>query len=304
MICGTRASALALAQTQAVLDAISELYPDIVPKRAVMRTSGDRFAGERMRELGEPGVFVNDIDSLLLSGKIDFAVHSLKDIPTVLSKGLEISAVLPRGDPRDFLVSELPLGSLPPGSRVGTSSPRRRAQVLRARPDLNVVPLRGNVPTRLSKVSSGSLDAAVVAKAGLDRLRARARGFALTLVDFVPAPAQGTIAVVSRSSSESARRLRALDHRPTRIAVDFERQVMRSLGGGCAAPVGVYARCIAGRVSARAMVLSRDGNRAVRLDSSFAISRIEDGKRRFVEQLAGMGGKELVKEAAAEANHR
>jgi hydroxymethylbilane synthase len=294
MICGTRSSELALAQTQLVKDALSAIHPDIVVKRRLVMTSGDRFAKRSIGELGEVGAFVSDIDELLTKGVIDFAVHSLKDIPTRIKDNIEIVAVLPRGDPRDFLVSPVPLSDLPPGSRVGTSSPRRQAQILRVRPDLSVVPLRGNVPTRVGKVSGGDIEAAVVAKAGLDRLMVTPAGFPLSVIDFVPAPGQAVIAVVSRKGSKEAGQLRAIDHKPSRVAIEVERSIMQTLGAGCTAPVGIYAALRGSRVSVRAMVLSVDGRKCIKMSESFPSSNVKRGAKRFAEELCHLGGRSLV----------
>lgn len=298
MICGTRGSQLAQAQAQLVIDELKRLHPEALVTRRVVKTSGDMFRKKSIAELGGFGAFVREIDDLLLAGEIDFAVHSLKDVPTEPRRGIEIAAVLKRGDPRDFLVSEVPLGRLPAGARVGTSSLRRSMQVLRKRPDLTIVPLRGNVPTRLSRVSSGELDAAVVAKAGLDRLGVAVTGFPLPLKDFVPAPAQGAIAVVSRAGSEPASIIRCLDHRATRLATDTERLVMRLLGGGCTAPVGAYARCASEKIALRAMVLSVHRDRSVVYDASIPQARWAQGAKEFAATLRSMGGGDLVKEAA------
>jgi hydroxymethylbilane synthase len=295
MICGTRGSELALAQTQLVIDALSAKAPGTVVKRRLVVTSGDRFARRSIGELGEVGAFVSDIDELLAKGVIDFAVHSLKDVPTQLKDDIEIAAVLPRGDPRDFLVSPVPLSALPPGARVGTSSPRRQAQVLRVRPDLAVVPLRGNVPTRVRKVGGGDMEAAVVAKAGLDRLMVRPAGHALPLEDFVPAPGQAAIAVVARKGSTESHKLRLVDHKPTRVAVETERSIMKTLGAGCTAPVGIYAAARGGKVSVLAMVLSLDGRKCVKMDAVFAGTNAKRGAKRFADQLCQLGGGSLVK---------
>ncbi len=298
MICGTRGSQLAQAQAQLVIDELKRLQPEVSITRRIVKTSGDVFRKRSIVELGGFGAFVREIDDLLLAGEIDFAVHSLKDVPTEPRRGIEVAAVLKRGDPRDFLVSEVPFGRLPAGALVGTSSLRRSMQVLRKRQDLKTVPLRGNVPTRLSKVSAGELDAAVVAKAGLDRLGVVARGFPLSLKDFVPAPAQGAIAVVARKGSDAASIVRCLDHRSTRLATDTERSIMRLLGGGCTAPVGVYARCASGRIDISAMVLSIHGDRSVVHEASIPQTRWAQGAKEFAAALRRMGGGDLVKEAA------
>lgn len=301
MICGTRGSQLAEAQTQLVIGALKRLRPGTQVTVRRVRTAGDVFRRRPISELGGVGAFVREIDDLLLDGEIDFAVHSLKDVPTKLRRGIEVAAVLKRGDPRDFLVCRVPLSRLPSGARVGTSSLRRRAQVLRKRGDLIAVPLRGNVPTRVNKVSTGDLDGAVVAKAGLDRLGIAPRGFPLPIKDFVPAPAQGAIAVVTRTGSDAASLVGCLDHRPTRLATETEREVMRLLGGGCTAPVGIYAKCVSDKVTVKAMILSIDGKKTLLHDASFPLRARANGTRKLAAELRRLGGGDLVKEAARAA---
>jgi len=302
MICGTRGSQLALAQIQLVLDALARAWPDVVVTRRLVKTSGDVFSKKPVSELGTTGVFVRELDELLLKGEIDFAVHSLKDVPTRQRKGVETVAVLKRGDPRDFLVSLVPLSKLPKGATLGTCSLRRRAQLLSSRPDLHIVPLRGNVPTRIRKATGGEFDGAVVAKAGLDRLGLEPRGYTLPLKRFVPSPAQAAIAVVAREGSSESPVLRSLDHAPTRIATEGERTVMRLLGGGCTAPVGIYAEQGGDRISVTGIVLSLDGSERIEHARTIPWSKAEEGFERFAEELADRGGRELVAQAAKAAS--
>ncbi len=301
MICGTRGSQLAQVQTQLVLHRLERLFPHIGVVRRVVRTSGDVFKQSPLTEFGGTGAFVKEIDNLLRKGDIDFAVHSLKDVPTRLREGIEIAAVLPRGNPRDYLISDFPLGRLPAGTKVGTSSLRRKAQLLRLRPDLTVVPLRGNVPTRVRKVEDGGLDAAIVARAGLDRLGLSPPGYTLRIKDFVPSPSQGAIAVVARKGSESSAMIGRLNHGPTRLATEVERLAMALLRAGCTAPVGIYATCIGDRIRIRGMVLSTDGRESVEHEATFPHGKAHDGVKRFVEELRSLGGEALVKEAGEAA---
>jgi hydroxymethylbilane synthase len=303
MICGTRGSQLALAQVELVLGELACAHPEVLVTRRLVRTSGDVFSKKPVSELVSTGVFVRELDELLLKCEVDFAVHSLKDIPTKLRKGVEVAAVLKRGNPRDFLVSPLPLSRLPRGATLGTSSLRRRAQLLNARPDIRVVPLRGNVPTRLRKVHCGGLDGAIMAKAGLDRLGLEPNGYTLPLRRFVPSPAQGAIAVVAREGSPEASMLRSLDHPITRVEAEGEREVMRLLGGGCTAPVGVHAHSGDKWIDVIAMVLSLDGSECVEHTARIPVLEPENGFARFAEQLAQKGGKELVAKAAKASTH-
>jgi len=267
---GTRASALALTQTGHVADALARLGGFEVETVRV-RTDGDRMTGS-LTSLGGTGVFVTALREALLDGRCDVAVHSLKDLPTADPAGLALGAVPPREDPRDALCARdgLTLATLPPGARVGTGSPRRAAQLLAARPDLDVVDIRGNVDTRLGRVAPGDLDAVVLARAGLARL---GRLDAVTdLFDpsvMAPAPGQGALAVEVRADdaadgSPLARALAALDDAPTRLAVLAERGLLARLEAGCAAPVGAFAHLDGSTLTLDAVVVRTDGSRALR----------------------------------------
>lgn len=265
---GTRGSALALRQAHLVLEALARVghsEAEIV----VVRTAGDDIAaGPRWRD-DTPGLFTTEIEQALDRRDVDVAVHSLKDLPTVVWSGTVIAAVLERASPSDALVSvaHRPLRALPLGARVGTSSLRRRAQLLAARPDLVVEDLRGNVPTRLSRVAPGDLAAVVLAVAGLERLERRdAISEVLPLDTFVPAPGQGAIAVqVREHDAEIVRLVQGISHTPTKWAVDAERVCLAAIEGGCQAPIGAYARIEQERrMTIDAFVSNLTGTRVVR----------------------------------------
>lgn len=262
---GTRGSDLALAQTRGVCDRLRTLGADLEIELVVIRTAGDE-ASERREEAEWPvGAFVSTIERSLLNGDIDFAVHSYKDLPTTPTAGLVIAAVPERGIPNDILVTNraVDLGALPPGLRIGTGSPRRSAQ-LRRLADVQVVPIRGNVPTRLARVQSGELDGVVVAAAGLERLGLTVYfGVVLPIDRFPPAPGQGALAVQAREGHGAADCLRALDHEPTRLAVDAERAFLREVGAGCRSPAAAYATVNEGRITLHAQLFSDDGARMV-----------------------------------------
>lgn len=265
---GTRGSALALAQAGAVaaaLTAASAREAELV----VVSTEGDRST-ESLASLGGTGVFASALREALLAGWCDAVVHSLKDLPTAPHPGLTIAAIPKRVDPRDALCARdgLTLESLPPGARVGTGSPRRVAQLRARRPDLEVVDIRGNVDTRLRKVASGSLDAVVLAVAGLDRLgRLDAISEFLGNDGWPTAPGQGALAVEVRAGEE--RLVSALDHAPSRITAEAERRVLALLEAGCSAPVGAHALIDDGMLFLSARVYSADGSR--RVTSSHAL---------------------------------
>ncbi len=265
---GTRGSALALWQAGHVRERLLEATPGLGIEVVVVRTAGDQAAAAAFAAIGTQGVFTREIEDALLEGRVDIAVHSLKDLQTAPGAGLQLAAILEREDPRDALVSRAGGGlrQLGRGARIGTSSLRRRAQLLAARPDLRVCDLRGNVPTRLAKLDRGDCDAVILAQAGLARLGlARRVSELLDARDFVPAPGQGALAVQVRSGDARACALAAaLDHGPTRLAVAAERAFLHRVEGGCQAPVGALGTWQDGRLQLDAMVASVNGQQVVR----------------------------------------
>ena len=265
---GTRESALALAQAAEVATALRArgVEVEIVP----IRTAGDRLAHASLSTLGGKGLFVREIDEALLASRIDVAVHSLKDLPADRPLALCLAALPPRVDARDVLVSRggERLAALAPGAVVGTSSPRRRALILAARPDLSVEPLRGNVDTRLRKLESGTCDAIILAAAGLRRLGAAPRNAqVLDPEEFVPAVGQGILAVEARRGDPSTlTALAPLDDRPTRACAEAERAFLGGLGASCASPLGAHATVLAGGDALRltAVVAAEDGRAILR----------------------------------------
>ncbi len=263
---GTRGSPLALAQTRELLGrllAAHGLEADAI-EIVTIKTSGDMILNLPLSEAGGKGLFSKELDLALLQGEIDAAVHSAKDLPTVLPEAIEIAGYLPREDVRDAWISphaNHPLG-LPPGSLVGTASLRRGAMIKRLRPDLKISLLRGNVETRLAKVAKGEAAATLLAIAGLKRLGLEASATAvLDLRDFVPAAGQGAIAMTMRSGDDATRNLLApvLDAE-TAIALAAERAFLRFLDGSCKTPIGANARVEASRVALHAIVLKPDGS--------------------------------------------
>ncbi|MEA2533071.1 MAG: hydroxymethylbilane synthase [Actinomycetota bacterium] len=288
---GTRGSRLARAQTAWVIERLRDAVPDRRWLEVLISTAGDQSAS---LALGT-GVFVKEIEQALLEGAIDVAVHSLKDLPTDPTPGLTIAAVPERADPRDSLVGGR-LDDLPDGARVGTGSPRRGAQLRRLRPGLDVVPIRGNVPTRVDKVRTGQVEAVMVAAAGLGRLGIPADDFFDPEV-ILPAPGQGALAIQSREDDELASLVAALDHPPTRSATTAERAVLASLGGGCMLPIATYARHEGGVLVVEAAVTSDDGTRQVRARASGDPAAAEELGASVAERLADLGAMELLQES-------
>jgi hydroxymethylbilane synthase len=247
---GTRGSELALAQTRLVAEGLRAAHPGLVVETVVIKTTGDRRLDVSLASPGPlaKGLFTKELEDALLAGKIDAAVHSLKDLPTEQPPGLTLGAILKRADPSDTLVSKTPggLAGLPAAACVATSSPRRKAQLLHLRPDLRVAEIRGNVPTRLRKlVEDSGLDGLLLAKAGLDRLGSAVvpDGLHVTVVpEILPAPGQGALAVECRAEdAETLRVLHPLHHEETARCVREERRLLQQLGGGCSLPFAALA---------------------------------------------------------------
>jgi hydroxymethylbilane synthase len=260
---GTRRSRLARAQTSWVVARLARSAPGVRFEPVPVDTSGDRD-----RSVGTSPDFTDTIDRALARGEVDLAVHSAKDLPAVLDRGFELLACPRRADARDCLVVAAPhrASRLPLGARVGSSSLRRRAQLLRWRSDLTVVDIRGNVDTRLGLVRTGTIDAAVLAVAGISRLdRTPEIGRILPSTTFLPAPAQGALAVVARAGDSAlASLVHGIDHAPTHRCVRAERSLAATLGGDCRIPLGALATHRPARLSLRAEVLSVDGRRSLR----------------------------------------
>jgi hydroxymethylbilane synthase len=281
---GTRGSKLALAQTSTVCKKLAALGIDT--EQVIINTQGDTTTGVPLHEIGGQGVFVRALDDAILAGQIDCAVHSMKDIPTFRPNGLITAAVLKRDSTADYLAYN---GSLDAIRVIGTSSTRRRAQLLRHDPEISIKDLRGNVDTRIRKMAAGEYDAIMLAEAGLTRLGIRIPGERLPPEKFVPAPNQGTIAVVSRTDPSLMERLSHLDHSPSRTDVAVERAVMEQLGGGCFTPLGIY--CHHGHLIAE--VLSLDGTRTERIDTD--VKSIEQARE--LGKLLHERAKDLIDDA-------
>lgn len=256
---GTRGSKLALAQTNKVLGLLAEV--GVSTESPIITTSGDVVLDRGLHQIGGQGVFVRELDNAILRGEIDAAVHSMKDIPAERPKGLITVAILPRDPPFDFFVFNRPVEEI---YSVGTSSTRRRAQLLRyyqCMPQVRVEPLRGNVDTRLAKLNDGLYDAIVLAEAGLVRLGYHVNGVQLPADQFVPSPNQGTVAVVCRDTPELHEAFASLNDPQTAFDTGVERCVMEQVGGGCFTPQGIF--CRNGHLVAE--VLSLDGTRSDRI---------------------------------------
>jgi len=296
----TRGSELALAQARYVEGRVrEELGLDV--ELVIVKTSGDRLQEVSLSKLGGKGLFVKEIEEALLEGRADAAVHSAKDLPASLADGLALVAFPQREDPRDALVARTRgacVAELREGARVGTGSARRSAQLLAARPDLTIVPLRGNVPTRLAKLEREPLDAIVLACAGLDRLRRSAVISERIATDvLLPAVCQGTLAIETRADDEYATVLAAPDDSHVAVPAAAERAFLARLGGDCTTPMAVFAEWRSGALRVRGLLASARGEELLRAEQVGPGERAESLGRDVAESLLTQGGDVLLQAA-------
>ena len=296
---GARSSPLSLAQAEEVAAPLRRRFPDRRFEVATLSTAGDRDRRSSLASLGR-GAFVKEIEVALLDGRIDVAVHSAKDVPSDLPDGLTLAGTVPRQNPRDVLVDRwsLPLDELPPGARIGTSSPRRTAQIRARRPDIELTPIRGNVGTRLEKAGGPDYDGAVLAAAGLARLGRLDEVAQYLPVDLcTPDVGQGTLAVeVREDDRELIEMLALIDDAPTSISLRAERSFLAALRGGCTVPIAAYARIEGGRLRITSMAATPDGSRIYRKDGEWSAERPEEAGRRMAEALLESGAREIVEQ--------
>jgi hydroxymethylbilane synthase len=296
----TRPSALARWQAARVIRLLQAAHPRLACREDIIITTGDRVLDRPIPEIGGKGLFTDELENALLSGKVDVAVHSLKDLPVEQTPGIVVAAIPEREAAHDVLVSadRHTLSSLPEGSRVGTASLRRTAQLLARRPDLTIVPLRGNVDSRLKKVLNGEYNAIVLAQAGLKRLGLQAHiSEVFPLEVMLPAPGQGALAVQCRADDIKTLELLAAIHDPiTSAAVEAERAFLSSLGGGCSLPVAAFAQKNNGQIILTGAVISPDGKQAIRL--SAVDTEPHKLGQRLAELVLERGAAELMKAIA------
>ena len=295
---GTRTSPLSLAQTEEVLLYLRRRFPDTEFTIAPITTSGDRKKDAPLLSLGR-GTFVKEIELALLNEEIDLAVHSAKDLPPDLPEGLTLVGATPRKDPRDVLVDrwDLPLKDLPPEARIGTSSPRRVAQLRAARPDLQLLDIRGNVGTRMDKARGDHYDGVVLAAAGLIRLgRETETSDYLSIETCTPEVGQGTLAIEARAGDATIKGMVGeIDHQPSRKALDAERAFLAVFGGGCKVPITAYARPEGEQLQIMAMAATPDGSRVFRTRVTSDADDPESAGRQAAEALLDVGAREIIK---------
>lgn len=298
LIIGTRQSLLALWQSNHIAALLRAQYPDCIVTLKKIVTKGDRILDVPLAQIGGKGLFTKEIETELLDGTIDLAVHSLKDMPTVLPEGLCLTAITERANVGDAFVSNKynSFSELPQGAKLGTSSLRRKAQLLAARPDLNIVDLRGNVDTRLRKLDEGQMDAIILAAAGLERL-----GHADRIKEVIPAsvclPAvgQGALAIECREDNAEVRQmLEFLNHLPTKQATDAERAFLGLIEGGCQVPIGVHADIAGGKAHVNAIIASLDGRTVLKSSIDGDAANAVKLGRELGQKMLSEGGREIL----------
>ncbi len=302
LVVGTRSSQLALWQADFVIGELQKQYPQLTIEKRLMTTKGDKILNAPLAKIGGKGLFTKELETAMLAGEIDIAVHSLKDMPVVVPEGLVITAITERADPGDAFVSPKysSFQELPQGAKVGTSSLRRKAQLLHVRPDLQIADLRGNVNTRLRKMEEEDFDGIILACAGLKRLGFQDRiRQVLPKSLCLPAVGQGALAIESREDDEETRQLLAfLNHSGTRSCTEAERGFLATVEGGCQVPVGVYAVPTEnGNIHVEAIIASLDGKKLLK-DSVDGSAQDMAAARQLgvelAEKLLDMGGREIL----------
>ncbi|MCP8312926.1 MAG: hydroxymethylbilane synthase [archaeon] len=297
---GTRGSKLSLIQTETVLDSLKSTHPELEFKVKVIKTLGDKERKKPLFTIDRKGVFEKEIDIAIVKGEIDFAVHSLKDVPIVETLETIIAAIPKRSSPYDVLISKdkVPFNALARGAVIGTGSLRRMAQIKFLRPDLEVRPIRGNVETRIAKVKRGEFDGIILAEAGLDRMELESHiAERFSLDQFTPAAGQGALAIVVRKDDEDVMKLlRSIDHPPTRAEVTAERSLVLSLKGGCRVPIGAIGRANDRTLSFYGCIFSVNGQKRI---SSFTKGSLDDAQdlgRKVAQSLMEQGAKDFEAE--------
>ncbi|MDD5459751.1 MAG: hydroxymethylbilane synthase [Phycisphaerae bacterium] len=295
----TRGSRLALAQTQIVKESLESLDPTVQISVITISTKGDRDTSDFLYKSQSIGFFTSEVENALLDGRADLAVHSLKDLPTTIRDGLVIAAVPKRENAADVLVANRQLNNvmdIPAAATVGTSSLRRIAQLKRFRDDFECVPLRGNVETRVSKVASGQVDAAILAYAGLNRLGLSDKiSLILSPKDFIPAPAQGALGLQTRTDDTETKNFVAkLNDTESRIAVEAERRLLAAMHGGCSIPLGVYAEIKNNMITINAVLSDPDAKKYIKRVLTSTLDTALKTAEQAAEQIISAGGKEIL----------
>ena len=301
----TRRGDLAMVQTQGVIAALKAQHPGVEIRIREIVSAGDKDRRTALWDLKDTGFFTSRLEEALLAGEADMAVHSLKDLPTHQREGLTVTAICDRQWPEDCLVAKRPvdtIDALPRAARVGTSSLRRAAQLRHLRPDFELVPLRGNVQTRIRKLQTTDLDAVILARAGLERLGLTDQ---ISVVfdprQFIPAPAQGALAVQTRSDDRgTVEVVRSIDDETSRALASAERQVLATMQCGCHAPVGAYAQCHDGALELYAFLSDVQGRNIIKRQASGPMSHAPQLGEKLAVELLDAGGREILRELEKE----
>jgi len=296
---GTRGSKLALTQANLVADSLKKTDPGIMVEICVIKTSGDIMQDVSLTKIGGKGVFVKEIEDALLCGTVDLAVHSMKDVPTEIPAGLTFGAIMRREDARDILVSKdnRKMESMPRGARIGTGSMRRSAQLLAILPDLAIVPLRGNLETRLKKIETENLQGVILAAAGMKRLGLTEKiSQYLPIETILPAVGQGALGLEIRSGDDDLGEvLGKLNHAPTAAEITAERSFLRHLGGGCLLPIAAFGKLEGDKLTLEGLVAAQNGESVIRDKVRGTIADAEELGKKLAELIMEKGGKELLK---------
>ncbi len=299
LIIGSRASDLALWQTNYVRDLLRANYPTLEIAIKIIHTTGDKILDSSLSMIGGKGVFTKELESALLEGEIEIAVHSLKDLPTLLPDGLTLGAIPERANVEDAFLSKdtnARLMDLPDGATIATGSLRRKAQLLTKRPDFRVVDIRGNVPTRIRKMLESNWDGMILARAGLDRLGLNEHvAHTISLEWVLPAAGQGALGIECRSDdNDMLEFLAPLNHDATRYAVTAERSLLKALGGGCQVPIGAHGKIVGSTLELSACIAAMNGESLVRAVHTGDATRAKHIGEELARTLLDMGGKELL----------
>lgn len=295
---GTRGSLLALTQTNLVIDRLKELNPDTDFEVIKITTKGDRILDKTLSKIGGKGLFIKEIETALTEREIDIAIHSMKDMPSVMPEGFELGAITMRADVRDALVTKggVSFEDLPKGAVIGTSSLRRGAQILSLRPDLVIKPIRGNVGTRMSKIETENLDGVILAAAGLDRLDlGNEINYYFNEDDMVPAVGQGALGIeIREGDKEVLEVIGKLAEENTTLCVEAEREFMRMLNGGCHVPIGAIATIDKDELKITAMVATCDGSKVIKASEAGPKENYLELARTVSMAIIDQGGKEIL----------
>lgn len=295
---GTRGSKLALTQANFVADSLKKISLEITAEICIIKTSGDIMQDVSLMKIGGKGVFVKEIEDALLSGTVDLAVHSMKDVPTEIPAGLVFRAIMQREDARDVLVSKdnIKIEFMPRGARIGTGSMRRSSQLVSVLPDLSIVPLRGNLETRLKKIETENLHGVILAAAGMKRLGLAERiSQYLPIETMLPAVGQGALGLEIRDSDDELRKILAkLNHAQTAAEVTAERSFLRHMGGGCLLPIAAFGKLEGDKLTLTGLVAAPNGASVIRDKVGGGIAEAEELGKRLADIIIEKGGKKLL----------